>query len=594
METTRWLLYGVGGIPGSAGRSPPASAAPKYEHGPLASRPAICGWATPDSRPASTALRCNWPCRRFAKIDASSNRKWLAVTLGLTVRFDRFFVIYCTRVQYHSRKIIAMMSPRSFQSVCRRASRQRGFGIRIGVAILAAAVSICANAGIDPAAAPIPSGGKTAASRAPAPAGIDALVATSGWQLESVVIVSRHGVRSPTRTKPPLAELTSQRWPDWPVAPGELTPRGESMIRAMGNWYGDWLRQHHLLPGVTTCPSAGHVAAWADVDQRTRLTADALLEGIAPACGLHGAHQADLDRDDPLFHAAESGQCRLDPKAVHAAIAARLGPDGLGSLQRRYAASLARMDEVLEFPAGPHCKSAAASGDACSLATLPTRVQIDDSGRHIRLVGPLGIASTVSEVFLLEYAQGMPAEDVAWSRIRSRDDWDTLLAAHNAQFDLIAKTPAIAVRKGTPLLADVVGSLTTGIGAQAAFRTHAPAGARVYLLGAHDTNLANLAGMLDLDWSLPDQPDHTPPGAGLVFARWRDPASGARYVTLELDYASLAQLRNASPLSASTPPSRLPLRIAGCDDPAHPGACRLDAFTALVRSRVAPDCLPAR
>ncbi|MDS0862456.1 hypothetical protein NUV25_32585 [Burkholderia pseudomultivorans] len=487
-----------------------------------------------------------------------------------------------------------MMSARSFQPACPRTSRQRALGIRIGVAALAAAVSMCAHAGIEAAAAPVAPIGKTAAPHAPTSAPIDALAATSGWRLESVVIVSRHGVRSPTRTKPPLAELTTQRWPDWPVAPGELTPRGESMIRAMGNWYGDWLRQQHLLPGSVACPSAGHVAAWADVDQRTRLTADALLEGIAPGCGLHGAHQADLDRDDPLFHAAESGQCRLDPKAVHAAIAARLGPDGAGSLQRRYAASLARMDKVLDFPSGPRCRSAAASGEGCSLATLPNRVQIDDSGRHIRLDGPLGIASTVSEVFLLEYAQGMPAEEVAWGRIRNRDDWDTLLAAHNAQFDLIAKTPAIAVRKGTPLLADVVGALTAGIGEPAAFRTHAPADARLYLLGAHDTNLANLAGMLDLDWSLPDQPDHTPPGAGLVFARWRDPASGTRYVTLELDYASLAQLRNASPLSASVPPSRLPLRIAGCDDSAHPGACRLDAFTALVRTRVAPDCLSAR
>lgn len=483
-----------------------------------------------------------------------------------------------------------MMSVHSFPHVARRTSRARRFCIRMCVAALAAAASICADAGVDPAAAPA-----SPAGHAPAPSGVDALAATSGWQLESVVVVSRHGVRSPTRTKPPLTELTTQRWPDWPVAPGELTERGASMVRAMGNWYGDWLRQRQLLPRNGTCPSATRVAAWADVDQRTRLTADALLDGIAPGCGLHGAHQANLDRGDPLFHAAESGQCRLDPQAVRTAIGARLGPGGFDALQRHYAASLARMDEILAFASSPRCTHAStASAAACSLATLPTRLQLDDSGRHIRLDGSLGIASTVSEVFLLEYAQGMPAADVAWGRIRNRDDWDTLLAAHNAQFDLIAKTPAVAIRKGTPLLADVAGALSAGTGEPAPFRTHAPADARVYLLGAHDTNLANLAGMLDLDWSLPDQPDLTPPGAGLVFARWRDPASGMRYVTLELDYASLAQLRNASPLSATVPPSRVPLRIAACDDAAHPGACRLDAFTAVVRSRIAPDCLSPR
>jgi 4-phytase/acid phosphatase len=407
---------------------------------------------------------------------------------------------------------------------------------------------------------------------------------TQHWQLESVVIVSRHGVRSPTRTKPPLQQLSPQAWPTWPVQPGQLTERGAALVEQMGRYYGDWLREQHVLP-AGTCPTPGQVYAWADVDQRTRLTGDALLRGIAPGCGLAAAHQTALDKDDPVFHSTESGVCPLDPQQARRAIDARLGAGGLASLTSTYAATLARTSDVLQFRSSPSC-SQAPQPDQCRFEALPNQVRIDDSGRHMRLDGPLGIASTVSEVFLLEYAQGLPADQVAWGRITTTADWQRLLQAHNAQFDLMAKTPYLAQRKGTPLLADVKAALE-----QAPSGTHAPAGNRVYVLGAHDTNLANLAGMLRLDWTLPDQPDNTPPGGALVFSRWRDPVSATDYVTVELVYQSLEQLRDQTALSLAAPPRRMSLSLPGCEDPAHGNACRLQDFSRLVEQSLAPDCV---
>lgn len=408
--------------------------------------------------------------------------------------------------------------------------------------------------------------------------------ATQHWQLESVVIVSRHGVRSPTRTKPPLQQLSPQPWPTWPVQPGQLTARGAALVEQMGRYYGAWLREQRVLP-AGTCPASGEVYAWADVDQRTRLTGDALLRGIAPGCGLTAAHQASLDKADPVFHATESGVCALDPQQARRAIDERLGAGGLASLSSTYAATLGRMSDVLQFRASPSCIQSP-QPDQCRYEALPNQVQIDETGRHLRLDGPLGIASTVSEVFLLEYAQGLPAGQVAWGRITGDADWQRLLQAHNAQFDLMAKTPYLAQRKGTPLLADVTAALE-----QASSGTHAPTGNRVYLLGAHDTNLANLAGMLQLDWTLPDQPDDTPPGGALVFSRWRDPVTAIDYVTVELVYQSLEQLRNLTALSLAVPPKHIPLAIPACKDPAHGNACRLQDFSRVVKQSLAPDCV---
>nr|BAQ94585.1 phytase [Burkholderia sp. a13(2014)] len=411
-------------------------------------------------------------------------------------------------------------------------------------------------------------------------------------QLESVVIVSRHGVRSPTKTKPPLAMLTRKDWPTWPVQPGELTERGASLIGLMGGYYGAWLRQEHVLP-AGACPAPNQVAAWADVDQRTRLTGDALLEGIAPGCTLRAAHQQALDEDDPVFHATESGQCKLDPATARAAIDARLDGRGLDAIADRYRSSLEQMEKVLDFSKSPYCAHDR-PGAECRFSALANRVQIDPTGRHLRLNGPLGIASTVSEVFLLEYAQGMAPENVAWGAIHDRDDWARLLAAHNAQFDLMAKTPYLASRKGTPLMADILGALTQSATGTPAFATHAPATSRVYVLAAHDTNLANLAGMLGLDWTLPDQPDDTPPGGALVFSLWRDTLTHADFVTVGLVYQSLAQLRDMTPLTLADPPSRHPLTIPGCADAAHGDACRLDRFMSIARRSMAPECIAHR
>ena len=49
-------------------------------------------------------------------------------------------------------------------------------------------------------------------------------------KLESVVIVSRHGVRAPTKATQLMQDVTPDAWPTWPVKLGWLTPRGGQLI----------------------------------------------------------------------------------------------------------------------------------------------------------------------------------------------------------------------------------------------------------------------------------------------------------------------------------------------------------------------------
>jgi 4-phytase/acid phosphatase len=94
-------------------------------------------------------------------------------------------------------------------------------------------------------------------------------------ELEQIVLLSRHGVRSPTQPLSELDRLVTTPWARWPVAPGELTPRGANLMRLMGGYYRAIYARRGLL-SPDGCPDPGTVMAWADVDQRTRATAKSL------------------------------------------------------------------------------------------------------------------------------------------------------------------------------------------------------------------------------------------------------------------------------------------------------------------------------
>jgi 4-phytase / acid phosphatase len=109
--------------------------------------------------------------------------------------------------------------------------------------------------------------------------------AATAPKLMFIVILTRHGVRSPTWTPPALNEYSAEPWPDWGVAPGKLTPRGRELMTLFGSYYRLYFAAAGLLPS-TGCEDARHVRILADAESRTRETGDALAVGIMPGCGI--------------------------------------------------------------------------------------------------------------------------------------------------------------------------------------------------------------------------------------------------------------------------------------------------------------------
>lgn len=400
------------------------------------------------------------------------------------------------------------------------------------------------------------------------------------YELISTVVISRHGVRSPTATHPPLAEIASDPWPSWPVPPGYLTPRGAELAKLLGAFY----REHYAAQGLFSskgCPPPGVVSGWADVDQRTRKTAQSLLEGMFPSCDFKAEYRIGTTVD-PLFHPTRAGVCRLDPDLAIQGVLARV-EGGLAKLQTRYRGELAALQSVLQCCSPVLCNPSDAT--TCILSDLPAKIIVASDGGSVTLSGPIAIGSTAAEVFLLEYAEGLPSNQVAWGRVPTLQAMRPLMRLHTLQFDLMERTPYIATRQGSALVSKLLSALQVSIGAGA------PAPTKLTLLVGHDTNISNIGGALGLHWSLPSYlPDQTPPSGALHFELLRDRRTSLYAVRVKYIAQTLDQMRRTTPIDRSNPPEQATVTIDGCklDDS---GACSWPTFATLANQAIDRACV---
>ena len=372
-------------------------------------------------------------------------------------------------------------------------------------------------------------------------------------------MLMRHGIRPPTKAQPVPAQYSPHAWPQWSVGPGLLTPhgaKGAALIAAADRAH---FARRGLLP-ATGCPAASQVAITASKVPRAIATAEAWVGGFAPGCKLTVSYPAKSE-PDALFHPLEDQPSWFDGRRAFQDALSRAPRGGVMAEARRLAGPMRLLARILGC-VRPVCDLVHQDS---SLAERPH----DRPALH----GPLDVAATASETFLLEYLENMPMAEVGWGHV-SRAEIERLLAFTAVKFQFEDRPPFIARATAGPLARAIVDAL---IG---------PNGPPLTLLAGHDTNIADLGGLLDLHWRVPGYPrDTVPPGSALGFELLSEP-TGKRYVRAVFRSQSMKQLRNLEPLGAANPPSRFYVDIPSCGRASDARGCDLASFVNLVDSKL--------
>jgi 4-phytase/acid phosphatase len=403
-----------------------------------------------------------------------------------------------------------------------------------------------------------------------------ALAQGPGAKLKMVVIVTRHGVRPPL-DQSPKSPYAQDPWPslnEWGArCAGDLTKTGFKLATLMGGYYSQHYIHERLLP--EGCPSE-QVYIWADNEERTEETAAALAKGLAH--GLVGCsvkvnslpytvpdeNCKSTNKTDYFFHplADATLKGKVDSKKMQEIA------DGitlsLPRLRSLYAPELSGLQKVVICCDADKCPPTQPS---CTLPRLPDTATVTDS--KLQWQFPFSVGSTDTENLLLEYANGMPCSAVGWGRASfdytdkdcnppSGPHFRRMQRLHTVYFYRAQQAPYIARTQGSNLANQILEKLQQGA---------AGFGPPLVIFAGHDTNLANLAGLLNLSWTLSDLPaNDTPPAGALVFELYQDRASKFS-VKLRYVHANMAQMRQQSELSLANPPELSDVKIRDCANP---------------------------
>lgn len=400
-------------------------------------------------------------------------------------------------------------------------------------------------------------------------------------KLQFVVILSRHGVRSPIGDPHEFDKHSVAPWPKWEVQPSYLTPHGYDLMKLFGAWDRTRFAKDGLF-ALTGCNDSDRITIIADSDERTIQTGKALAEGMFPNCTLD-VHAKPEGAPDPLFRLS-GGPHGGDKALANAAVAGRMGGDPK-RLTEAFRAQLAAVDQVL---AG--CgQAASANKKRESIFNVPAGMSsgtATSSSYH----GPVSTASTMVEDFLLEYTDGMKDSDVGWGCVDGAKLRE-LMQIDTANWDYNYHTPTVARIYASNLLDHIEKSIEQNISGQPVAGSLSQVKDRMLLIVGHDTNIVTVAGALGMNWVIDGRADDTPPGGALLFEVWRSGEGGWPYVRVEYTAQTLEQMRQAQPLSDTNPPAVAPVFLPGCSQ--QDGSCTWEGFSAAMRSAIDPGYVVA-
>ena len=320
---------------------------------------------------------------------------------------------------------------------------------------------------------------------------------------ERVVILSRHGIRSPlNRGGSVLSRITPHKWFNWTSAPSELSRKGAVQEFRLGQYLGRRLEEEGLFPAKWS-PAEGEVRLYANALQRTIATSRSFTAGFLPLENIPVEHHGALGTMDPVFSVClRSIDSLFVQRALHEM-------DSLALLYRdELRQNYPLLARVLDFDQS----AAKAAGDT-------TRFRLDDiafelrEGEEPQVTGTLCWACRAADALTLQYYEEADDRKAGFGYRLSLDGWRRISAVKEVYQRLLFATPVIARHLAQPML------------------------------GCLKDELTAVSSML-------------------VLRRWKG-VDGADYASLSRLYPTAEELRKGADLDRRNPPAEVAISLQG-------------------------------
>ena len=423
----------------------------------------------------------------------------------------------------------------------------------------------------------------TATAFAPSGPSLNAQTAASSQEeLQYVAVVSRHGVRAPINTPEDLQDYAPQPWPRWDAATGYLTPRGSKLMQLLGVYY----RQYLVRAGLLTTPGCADLRRfyfWSDTVGRDIESAWTLGRAMMPGCDVT-IHRLAESNPDPLFAPRAAGVGKFDFAMAREAFLAKVGRSPEAVLDS-YRADFELVEEILfGCKASPACPPTGT--DVKKRIVKQPPLALPENGPPASPA--INAAHAVAEAILLEYLNGVDEKQIGWGRADAAKR-DALLKFEARYWDSVTSLYASKAAESN-LLSHLLRSLEQAVSGSAVPGALGNPGDKALFLMGHDGDIKRIAVMLGLSWEVEKRgrTNEAPPGASLMFELWRDRTTDKRTVRLYLQTQTYEQIRRLTPLSLTTPPTRVPLVLPACAGEAGGAHCGWEQFRAGVTAAIDP------
>lgn len=368
------------------------------------------------------------------------------------------------------------------------------------------------------------------------------------YELEQIMVVSRHNIRSPLSGGDSLlGQITPHEWFSWTSNSGELSVKGGQLETSMGQFFRKYMESKNFIP-ENWRPEDGEVRFYSNSMQRTIATAKFFASGLMPVSNTDVEYHMEYGKVDPIFCPIIRYNNPEFESRVRAEIDEMCGEGGISGMGENLKESFELLEKVLDFKDSKYAKE-----------NNLTHIPLDDIGiemkvgEEVKLTGGLALANSAVDALKLQIYEEPDTNKAFFGHKMTTDEIKKICKIGDAYQEICEGTKTLATQVMNPMIEEMKKELQTD-------------GRKFTFMCGHDSTLTALVCALDIkEYELPEAIScKAPIGGKMVFEKYRG-EGGKEYIKLYMCYNTADQLRNCTITSLANAPMFYELEFEGLE-----------------------------